>query len=440
MVDKVDTAIIKLWGKDVGAVSWLNERGYAIFEYEPDFFKEGVDISPIHMSIASASQGDAIFSFPALNRETFRGLPGLLADTLPDKFGNAVIDAWLARNGRDSAGFSPVERLCYTGSRGMGALEFRPMLSPRLDRFVPVEIAELTRLAQEIMNQRFSLDVDLGRRQKVDSEAIMDILRVGTSAGGARPKAVIAMDDQGHVISGQAQVPTGYDYWILKFDGVSDFELGEPEEYGRIEYAYYLMARAAGIEMTECRLLEEQGRAHFMTRRFDRQDGEKIHMQSLCGLAHYDFNMAGAYGYEQAFAVMRKLRLSKAEAVQQYRRMVFNVIARNQDDHTKNIAFLLDKNGRWRLSPAFDMTYSHNPSGKWTNQHQMSINGKRDKFQLADLIAVGESISLPMPGKIIQEIIEVVRNWVQFAEKAGLQKKRVAEIARYHRDGIENQG
>ena len=440
MVDKVDTAIIKLWGKDVGAVSWLNERGYAIFEYEPDFFKEGVDISPIHMSIASASQGDAIFSFPALNRETFRGLPGLLADTLPDKFGNAVIDAWLARNGRDSAGFSPVERLCYTGSRGMGALEFRPMLSPRLDRFVPVEIAELTRLAQEIMNQRFSLDVDLGRRQKVDSEAIMDILRVGTSAGGARPKAVIAMDDQGHVISGQAQVPTGYDYWILKFDGVSDFELGEPEEYGRIEYAYYLMARAAGIEMTECRLLEEQGRAHFMTRRFDRQDGEKIHMQSLCGLAHYDFNMAGAYGYEQAFAVMRKLRLSKAEAVQQYRRMVFNVIARNQDDHTKNIAFLLDKNGRWRLSPAFDMTYSHNPSGKWTNQHQMSINGKRDKFQLADLIAVGESISLPMPEKIIQEIIEVVRNWVQFAEKAGLQKKRVAEIARYHRDGIENQG
>ena len=438
MVDKVDTAIIKLWGKDVGAVSWLNERGYAIFEYDPDFFKAGVDISPIHMGIDSARQGDAIFSFPALNRETFRGLPGLLADTLPDKFGNAIIDAWLARNGRDSAGFSPVERLCYTGSRGMGALEFRPMVSPRLNRSVPVEIAELIQLAQEIMNQRFSLNVNLGRKQKVDSEAIMDILRVGTSAGGARPKAVIAMDDQGHVISGQAQVPAGYDYWILKFDGVNDLELGEPKEYGRIEYAYYLMARAAGIEMTECRLLEEQGRAHFMTRRFDRQGGEKIHMQSLCGLAHYDFNMAGAYGYEQVFAVMRKLRLSKAEAVQQYRRMVFNVIARNQDDHTKNIAFLLDKNGKWRLSPAFDMTYSHNPSGKWTNQHQMSINGKRDKFQLADLIAVGESISLPMPGKIIQEIIEVVRNWVRFAEKAGLQKKRVAEIARYHRDGIEN--
>ena len=438
MVDKVDTAIIKLWGKDVGAVSWLNERGYAIFEYDPDFFKAGVDISPIHMGIDSARRGDAIFSFPALNRETFRGLPGLLADTLPDKFGNAIIDAWLARNGRDNAGFSPVARLCYTGSRGMGALEFRPMVSPRLNRSVPVEIAELIQLAQEIMNQRFSLNVNLGRKQKVDSEAIMDILRVGTSAGGARPKAVIAMDDQGHVISGQAQVPAGYDYWILKFDGVNDLELGEPKEYGRIEYAYYLMARAAGIEMTECRLLEEQGRAHFMTRRFDRQGGEKIHMQSLCGLAHYDFNMAGAYGYEQAFAVMRKLRLSKAEAVQQYRRMVFNVIARNQDDHTKNIAFLLDKNGRWRLSPAFDMTYSHNPSGKWTNQHQMSINGKRDKFQLADLIAVGESISLPMPGKIIQEIIEVVRNWVRFAEKAGLQKKRVAEIARYHRDGIEN--
>ena len=197
---------------------------------------------------------------------------------------------------------------------------------------------------------------------------------------------------------------------------------------------------AAGIEMMESELLEENGRAHFMTRRFDRLKGEKLHLQSLCAIAHYDFNMAGAYSYEQAFAVMRKLRLSKAEAVQQYRRMVFNVIARNQDDHTKNIAFLLDKNGKWRLSPAFDMTYSHNPSGKWTNRHQMSINGKRDKFQLADLIAVGESISLPLPGKIIQEIIEVVRNWAQFAEKAGLRKERAAEIARYHRDGIEKQG
>lgn len=433
MVEKVDTATVKLWDKDVGAVSWLQERGYAVFEYDSSFLKEGLDISPIHMGLNTARQGHSIYSFSALNRETFRGLPGLLADALPDKFGNAIIDAWLARNGRDSADFSSVERLCYVGSRGMGALEFRPMVSRGLESPVPVEIAELAKLAQEITEKRSSLTVDLGDNSKVNNEAIIDILRVGTSAGGARPKAVIAMDDNGHVMSGQAEVPVGYDYWILKFDGVSDLELGEPKGYGRIEYAYYLMAKAAGIEMTECRLLEEHGRAHFLTRRFDRQGGKKIHMQSLCGLAHYDFNLAGAYGYEQVFAVMRKLRISKVEAIQQYRRMVFNVIARNQDDHTKNIAFLMDKEGKWRLSQAFDVTYSHNPAGQWTNQHQMSINGKLDNFLLTDLIAVGEGISLPRPRDIVCEILNFVRLWPTYAREAGLNKESTSEIGRYHR-------
>ncbi|NOX25881.1 MAG: type II toxin-antitoxin system HipA family toxin [Deltaproteobacteria bacterium] len=426
--------MIKLWDKDVGAVSWLNERGYAVFEYAPLFLKEGLDISPIYMGLSAARQGDGIFSFPALSRETFRGLPGLLADVLPDKFGNAIIDAWLARTGRDGADFSPVERLCYAGNRGIGALEFQPTVSRGLGTPVPVEIGELARLAQQITKKRFSLDVNLaGNDHQENSEAIMDILRVGTSAGGARPKAVIAMNDNGHVVSGQAQAPAGYDYWILKFDGVNDLELGEPKGYGRIEYAYYLMAKAAGVEMSACRLLEEHGRAHFMTRRFDRRNGAKIHMQSLCGLAHYDFNMVGAYGYEQAFAVMRKLRISKAEALQQYRRMIFNVIARNQDDHTKNIAFLMDKDGKWKLSPAFDVTYSHNPAGKWTSQHQMTINGKRDQFTMADLVAVAESISLPRPERIVQETIEVVSNWPIFAGKANLKEERIFEIARSHR-------
>jgi len=432
MVEKVDTAVVRLWGEDAGAVSWLAERDYALFEYDPGFLKKGLDISPLHMGLSAARQGDGIFSFPALSRETFRGLPGLLADALPDKFGNAVIDTWLARNGRDSRAFSPVERLCYTGNRSMGALEFRPMVSQGFDSAVPVEIAELARLAQEITARRFSLDVSLGNSSKENNEALMDILRVGTSAGGARPKAVIAMNDTGHVLSGQAGTPPGYEHWILKFDGVSDLELGEPKGYGRIEYAYSLMAGAAGIEMSECRLLEEHGRAHFLTRRFDREAGEKIHMQSLCGLAHYDFNMAGAYGYEQAFAVMRKLRISKAEAIQQFRRMIFNVLARNQDDHTKNIAFLMGKDGKWHLSPAFDVTYSHNPAGKWTNRHQMTINGKQDHFQLADLIAVGEGISLPRPEEIIREIGNAVRHWPVFAGKAGLSKERISEIARYH--------
>jgi len=430
MVDRVDTAIVKLWGDEVGAVSWLDDRGYAVFEYDPAFLKKGLDLSPIHMGLDDAKKSDGIFSFPGLNKETFLGLPGLLADALPDKFGNAIIDAWLARCGRDADSFNPVERLCYTGRRGMGALEFSPPVNRFLDRSVPVEIAELVDLAQEVMSHRFTLDVGIGNTEKENAEAIMDILRVGTSAGGVRPKAVIAMDDRtGKVVSGQADVPDGYDYWILKFDGVRDLELGEPKGYGRIEYAYYLMAKAAGIQMTECRLLEENGRAHFLTKRFDRQNGKKIHMQSLCGLAHYDFKVAGAYGYEQAFAVMRKLRLSRADAIQQYRRMVFNVIARNQDDHTKNISFLMNDDGRWKLSPAFDVIYAHNPSGKWTHQHQMSINGKRDHFVLEDLLTVGESISIPKPLEIIREVRGAVERWPKFARKAGVSDQRISEIA-----------
>ena len=315
----------------------------------------------------------------------------------------------------------------------MGALEFSPPVNQRFNRPVSIEVSELVELAQSVMMQRMALDVDFGNDEQGNAEAIMDILRVGTSAGGARPKAVIAMDDDNNVISGQAEVPTGYDYWLLKFDGVSDLELGEPRGYGRIEYAYHLMARAAGIDMMECRLLEENGRAHFLTKRFDREAGRKIHMQSLCGIAHYDFNLAGAYGYEQAFAVMRRLHLSKAEAIQQYRRMVFNVLARNQDDHTKNIAFLMGQDGEWRLSPAFDVIYAHNPAGKWTNQHQMSINGKRDHFTLDDLIAVGESISIPRPGEVIDEVADAVSKWPEFAKASGVGNKLIAEITRNHR-------
>lgn len=433
MVEKVEAAAVSLWGESVGAVAWLADRGYGVFEFYPDFLKKGLDISPLHMGLDAARRGDGIFSFPGLNRETFMGLPGLLADALPDKFGNSIIDAWLTRNGRDIAGFSPVERLCYTGRRGMGALEFAPPVERELDRPVPVAIAELVDLAQRVMSERMGLHVGLGLSEKENAEAVMDILRVGTSAGGARPKAVVAIDGNGNVMSGQSDVPAGYDYWILKFDGVTDLELGEPKGFGRIEYAYYLMAKEAGIDMTDCRLLEENGRAHFMTRRFDRAGGEKIHLQSLCGIAHYDYNAAGAYGYEQAFAVMRKLRLSKAEAVQQYRRMVFNVAARNQDDHTKNIAFLMNREGRWKLSPAYDVVYSHNPAGKWTHQHQMSINGKRDNFTAADLIAVGESISIPKPMEIVRQVVETVKRWPEFARRAGVSENHIAEIAQHHR-------
>ena len=433
MVKKIDTAIVKLWGTTVGAVSWLDDRTYGIFEYDQNFLKKGLDISPVKMSLTDARRGNGKFSFTALNKETFLGLPGMLSDALPDKFGNSIIDAWLARNNRDSSSFNPVERLCYTGKRGMGALEFSPAIIDKYDDSVSVEISELVKLAQEIMSERKGLDIQLEGSEYENTDAILDILRVGTSAGGARPKAVIAMNDKGKIISGQADAPKGYDYWLLKFDGVTDLELGEPGGYGRIEYAYYLMAKKAGINMTQCKLLEENGRAHFMTKRFDRINGKKQHMQSLCGLAHYDFNMAGAYSYEQAFEVMRKLRLSKAEATEQYRRMLFNIIARNQDDHTKNISFLMGSNGKWKLSPAYDVTYSHNPAGKWTNQHQMSVNGKRDHFTKEELIYTGKSISINKPEEIINDVIAAVDKWPEYAKEAGVKKKASLDIRKQHR-------
>lgn len=433
MVDTVDVATVRLWGESVGAVAWLADSGYAVFEYEPAFLAKGWDIAPIHMNLQAARQGNGQFTFPALNKDTYLGLPGLLADALPDKFGNAVIDAWLARQGRGVESFSPVERLCYTGHRGMGALEFDPALERKYDKSVPVEVSELVTLAQTVMQERKGLDVSLGDDEQENADAVLDILRVGTSAGGARPKAVIAMDEHGHVRSGQVDAPAGYDYWILKFDGVSDLELGEPKGYGRIEYAYYLMARAAGIQMMESRLLEEQGRAHFMTRRFDRVKGQKLHMQSLCGIAHYDFNQAGAYSYEQAFTVMRQLRLSKAEAEQQYRRMVFNIVARNLDDHTKNITFLMGPDGQWRLSQAYDVIYAHNPKGRWTNQHQMTVNGKRDHFTRDDLLTIADSISLLRPDDIIDEVVTAVEQWPQFAKEAGVKEDVLDEIRKNHR-------
>jgi serine/threonine-protein kinase HipA len=417
---RVEVAEVRLWGEQAGAVAWLENQQYAVFEYAPAFLATGLDISPLHMSVAEARRTDGQFSFPALDRKTYLGLPGLLADSLPDKYGNVLIDAWLARQGRDPAGFSPIERLCYTGTRGMGALEFKPGLAPRAERSVPVEVARLVALAQDVLKERKGLAVSLSGAEYESTEALGDILRVGTSAGGARAKAVIAMNENGDVRSGQVAAPPEYDYWILKFDGVEDLELGQPEEYGRVEYAYYHMAREAGIAMTECRLLEENGRAHFLTRRFDRPGNDKLHLQTLCGIAHFDFNQAGAYGYEQAFQVMRQLRLSKADALEQFRRMVFNVVARNLDDHTKNISFLMDKRGKWHLSPAYDVTYAHNPAGLWTNRHQMTINGKRQNISRDDLITVAKSIGLRRPEEVIESVVAAVADWPRFAREAGV--------------------
>jgi serine/threonine-protein kinase HipA len=424
-------ANVILWGSTIGAVSWDEWREAAAFEYTSKFQRSGIELAPFMMPL-----GSQIYSFPALAKETYRGLPGMLADALPDRFGNLLIDEWLVRSGRDRASFTPVERLCYVGSRGVGALEFEPAIHRGADQSVPVDVAELVELASEALAEKQQLDTRLNNDDGEKLAAMRDILRVGTSAGGARPKAVIAWNEStGEVRSGQVEAPPGFGYWILKFDGVAgnrDKDLDAPQGFGRIEYAYHLMAREAGIEMTECRLLHENDRSHFMTRRFDRTaDGRKTFMQSLCALGHYDFNQAGAYGYEQAIELAQRLGLDIGQCEQLFRRAVFNIVARNQDDHTKNIAFLMDRSGAWRLAPAFDVIYSYNPAGRWTNQHQMSLAGKRDGFTIADFRTAADRFRL-FRGKRLDELLEqvdtAVGRWRDFADQAGVASKDIERI------------
>jgi len=421
-----------MWGTLVGAVAWDRDRGFATFEFDRPFLEKGLDLAPLEMPIAEARGGDARFEFRTLPKRTFRGLPGLLADALPDRFGDRIINRWLAHQGRDPGDFSAVERLCYTGKRATGALEFSPVINEQLDKSEPVEVGELVELAQSVIDERTQLDASLADDP---TDAMLDIIRVGTSAGGGRPKAVIAVNDATQEVrTGQVDAPEGFAHWILKFDGVTDRELGDPAGYGRIEYAYHLMAIAAGINMTECRLFKEGGRAHFMTRRFDRPSSrDKLHQQSLCAMAHFDFNEPGGYSYEQAFQVMRRLRLPYEDTEQQYRRMVFNVVARNQDDHTKNIAYLMDRTGGWRLSPAYDVIYAYNPTGQFTSMHQMSINGKRDGITRDDLLHVGKEMSVKQCESIIDEVIGAVSNWPDYARAAGVDASKIQSIEKAHR-------
>lgn len=426
-------ARVRLWGRTIGAVSLEEGRDVAAFQYDPAFAASGIELSPLAMPLS-----ERVYEFPALPRNTFHGLPGLLADSLPDKFGNALIDAWLATQGRTPESFNAVERLCYTGTRGMGALEFAPVLGPRSRKASKIEVGALVRLAGEVLTHRGDLRGHFHEAGK--EEALRDILRVGTSAGGARAKAVIAWNRAtNEVRSGQVAADDGFEHWLLKFDGVAgnkDKELEDPKGYGAIEYAYHLMAKAAGITMNECRLLEENGRRHFMTRRFDRlADGAKLHMQSLCALAHFDFNQAGAHAYEQALLTIRRLSLPMATVEEQFRRMVFNIVARNQDDHVKNIAFLMNKRGEWSLAPAFDVTYACNPSGSWTATHQMTLNGKRDGFIRKDFEACAKSAQMKRgrAATIIEEVRATVARWPEFATEAQLADEWRDTIQRTHR-------
>lgn len=413
-------AEVRLWGRTIGAVSLADDTDIAAFEYDPAFAGSTIEISPLMMPLAGR-----VYTFPELSQKTFHGLPGLLADSLPDKFGNALIDAWLATQGRRPESFNGVERLCYTGTRGMGALEFAPATGPKARQATRIQIDKLVDLAAEVLTHRNNLKASFADKSR--EQSLRDILRVGTSAGGARAKAVIAWNPStNEVRSGQIPAGEGFEYWLLKFDGVSgnrDKELDDPKGYGLIEYAYAKMATDAGINMSECRLFKENGRHHFMTCRFDRlAGGEKLHMQSLCALAHYDYNLAGAYAYEQALFVIRQLGLPMSVIEEMFRRMVFNIIARNHDDHVKNIAFLMDKTGAWSLSPAFDMTYSFNPSGTWTASHQMTMNGKRDDFTMEDFKACAKTASMKRgrADAIVNEVLEKVSLWRNYADEVGV--------------------
>ncbi|MEO1011021.1 MAG: type II toxin-antitoxin system HipA family toxin [Bacteroidota bacterium] len=419
----VDVIRVTLWGEDVGALSWDTDRNFGSFEYFPKFAKKGLNTSPLHMPIMNS--GGKIFSFPSLNEDSFKGLPGMLSDVLPDDFGNRLIDRWLKLNGINKKHFSPLDRLTYIGTRGMGALEFEPARKLGYDQTTELNIASLVELSGKILRERENLNLNLQ-----ETEAMNELIKVGTSAGGQRAKAIIAYNpDTKEIRSGQTKAPDGFEHYILKFDGVTNEELGDPQGYGRIEYAYYLMAVACGLEMMPSELLEENGRAHFMTQRFDRTGkGEKLHMQTLCAMAHFDYKKPGVYSYEDALAVMRRLQLSKNEAIQLFKRMVFNVMARNQDDHTKNISFLMDSTGQWRLSPAYDVTYAYNPSGIWTHSHQMTIQGKRDNITREDLWAVAKNIRYKQGQEDIGHIRDTITNWAYYADQAGIPKKQAKAL------------
>ena len=421
-------AKVRLWGRTIGAVALEEGDRVATFEYDPAFARSGIEVSPLTMPLSSR-----VFAFPELSRQTYYGLPGFLADSLPDKFGNALIDTWLATQNREPDSFNAIERLCYTGQRGMGALEFSPEIGPKVSQARKIQINQLVDLASDILTNRNDLKASFETQSR--KQALTGILRVGTSAGGARAKAVIAWNSMtNEVRSGQVAAGKGFDYWLLKFDGVKgnkDKELEDPKGYGLIEYAYYKMATDCGIDISECRLFEENGRKHFMTRRFDRlEGGQKIHMQSLCALAHFDFNLAGAYSYEQALFTIRQLGLPMQTVEEQFRRIVFNIVGRNQDDHVKNIAFLMNKRGDWSLSPAFDMTYSYNPSGPWTSSHQMTLNGKGDDFVLDDFKTCAKAASMKRgrAETIIEEVRTIVARWREYADEAGVNPEQREKI------------
>lgn len=417
----VDVAKVNMFGMSVGTFRWDDSRDVALFEYSPEFIGKGIEPAPLMMPLRQGR----IYSFGNIGSETFKGLPGMLADSLPDTYGRALFDRWLSLIGRTSN--NPIETLCFLGKRCMGALEFEPAMEVPYNSNFLFEIESLIDVAKEALSEKENFGVNLDNDRKA---AIAEIVRLGTSAGGQRAKAIIAYNKAtGEVRSGQVDTPEGFDYYIIKLDGVSaSAGFRETNNFGRLEYSFFQLVRKCGIEMTDCELKEENGRAHFMTKRFDRVNGKKLHMQTLCGIAHYDYRIHRAYSYEQAFDVMRALRLPYTQAKEMFRRMVFNVVIRNQDDHTKNISFLMNENGVWRLSPAYDMGYAYNPNGGWTTTHQMSINGKFDGITRKDLLECAKRNNIKEASQIIDEICEISSGWPGLAAECGVPQDIIHSI------------
>ena len=424
MYKPVHAVEVRIWGQQVGAVALDPKLRYYAFEYSPGFIASGVELAPLTMPLASAAEP---FVFTDLPTATYKHLPALLADALPDDFGNALIDAWMASKGVVRDDITPLDRLAYMGRRGIGALEFRPTRGPSPHASSAVELAILVESARRAVHGDLGDDPQAGA-------ALKQIIQVGTSAGGARAKATIAWNPATQELrAGQFDVDPGFEHWLLKFDGLGrDSELGSAQGYGRIEYAYHLMARAAAIDMAPCRLLEENGRAHFMTRRFDRAGNHKLHLQTLCAMAHLDYKQKATHDYSQYLQTINALGLGREALVQAFRRICFNVVAKNCDDHTKNLAFILAEGGRWRLAPAYDVTFAYNPRGEWTYQHLMSVNGEFNDITADDLFATADRFGIGTAPQILSEVQEAITAWPDFAARAGMTREDAQRLGALH--------
>ena len=425
MYRPVDVIEVRVWDRTVGAVALDPKLGFYAFEYDPAFARSGIELAPLTMPLSAAREP---FVFPALPERTWLRLPALLADALPDDFGNALVDAWMSRHGVARSAITPLDRLAYMGKRGLGALEFRPARSPAITSATAIKLSELVESA------RLAVRGDLGSDPHA-AAALTQLIRVGTSAGGARAKAVIAWNPTTDEIRpGQFEVAEGFEHWLLKFDGLGpDPELGSSQDYGRIEYAYHLMATAAGITMSPCRLLEEHGRAHFMTKRFDRTGNRKHHLQTLCAMSHLDYRQKATHDAAQLFQTLAQLQLDHAAVDESFRRLAFNIMSANCDDHTKNTSFLLRENEAWQLAPAYDLTHAFNPKGEWTHQHLLGVNGKFTGIAREDLLNLADRFAIGAAPRLMKEVAAAVAAWPDFAARAGVGEAEMARIRGDHR-------